>query len=132
MERCAQCGANLAMVGRVHRCVPKSSRGGVEANTLISGTRAEPGYVGDVAQLDRAIPSDGMGREFESLRPHQLGALKRGVHPTPIVHIAGVAPGPRETKRGRPRIGEVRDKPWIAAGMSRATWYRRKAEAKPK
>lgn len=39
-------------------------------------------------------------------------------------------PSPRETKRGRPRIGEVRDKPWIAAGMSRRTWYRRKAEAK--
>lgn len=33
-------------------------------------------------------------------------------------------------KRGRPRIGETRDKPWLAAGMSRRTWYRRKAEAK--
>jgi hypothetical protein len=31
-------------------------------------------------------------------------------------------------KRGRPRFGEVRDKPWLAAGMSRRTWYRRKAE----
>lgn len=36
-------------------------------------------------------------------------------------------------KAGRPRLGEVRDKPWIAAGMSRRTWYRRyrrKAEAR--
>ena len=33
-------------------------------------------------------------------------------------------------KRGRPRIGEVRTKPWEAAGMSRATWYRRRREAK--
>jgi len=32
-------------------------------------------------------------------------------------------------KRGRPRIGEVRTKPWEAAGMSRATWYRRRREA---
>ena len=31
-------------------------------------------------------------------------------------------------KRGRPRIGETRDKPWIAAGMSERTWYRRKKE----
>ena len=33
-------------------------------------------------------------------------------------------------RRGRPRIGEVRGKPWEAAGMSRATWYRRQRELK--
>jgi hypothetical protein len=33
-----------------------------------------------------------------------------------------------KAKRGRPRIGETRDKPWIAAGMSERTWYRRKKE----
>jgi len=45
--------------------------------------------------------------------------------------LAGVAPSPSEAKRktGRPRIGEIRDRPWEAAGMSRSTWYRRKAEA---
>jgi hypothetical protein len=31
-------------------------------------------------------------------------------------------------RRARPRIGEQRAKPWIAAGMSKATWYRRQAE----
>jgi hypothetical protein len=31
-------------------------------------------------------------------------------------------------KQGRPRIGEVRDQPWLALGMSRRTWYRRQAE----
>lgn len=36
--------------------------------------------------------------------------------------------GRTEAKRGRPRLGEERDKPWIAAGMSRRTYYRRKAE----
>jgi hypothetical protein len=48
---------------------------------------------------------------------------------------AGVAPGPREAtpKRGRPRIGEPHEphephRPWVAAGMSERTWYRRKAE----
>lgn len=46
---------------------------------------------------------------------------------------AGVAPGPRETKLGRPRL-EDRDqtiearKPWLALKMSRTTWYRRQAE----
>lgn len=33
-------------------------------------------------------------------------------------------------KRGRPRIGETRDQPWLAAGMSKTTWYRRKKEQK--
>lgn len=28
-------------------------------------------------------------------------------------------------KRGRPKLGEIRDKPWEDAGMSRTTWYRR-------
>ena len=33
-------------------------------------------------------------------------------------------------KRGRPRIGEVREKPWLKEfpPMSRTTWYRRQAE----
>lgn len=32
-------------------------------------------------------------------------------------------------KLGRPRLGEIRDKPWEDAGMSRTTWYRRQREA---
>jgi hypothetical protein len=34
-------------------------------------------------------------------------------------------------KRGRPRLGEVRDKPWLRCKppMSERTWYRRKREA---
>jgi hypothetical protein len=44
---------------------------------------------------------------------------------------AGVAPGPSEAKRGRPRIGEVRTKPWLECDppMSKSTYYRRKREA---
>ncbi len=46
---------------------------------------------------------------------------------------AGVAPSPREAKRGRPRIEDraktlQATKPWVAAGMSERTWYRRRAE----
>ncbi len=39
-------------------------------------------------------------------------------------------PAPPEPKRGRPRIGEphVKYEPWLALNMSRATFYRRKAE----
>lgn len=37
-------------------------------------------------------------------------------------------------KRGRPRIGEpfVKYEPWLALNMSRATFYRRKAEQREK
>lgn len=43
-----------------------------------------------------------------------------------------VASGPREAKRGRPRLEDVGKtiearKPWLGA-MSRATWYRRRKE----
>ena len=41
---------------------------------------------------------------------------------------AAAAGAEAKRKTGRPRLGEVRDKPWEAAGMSRSTWYRRKAE----
>ena len=32
------------------------------------------------------------------------------------------------SKKGRPRIGEKPDKPWITAGMSERTYYRRQKE----
>lgn len=38
--------------------------------------------------------------------------------------------GSPNIKRGRPRIGQTPDRPWIAAGMSERTWYRRQKEAK--
>lgn len=41
---------------------------------------------------------------------------------------AGQSPRLIQSKRGRPRIGEQRAKPWEAAGMSERTWYRRQKE----
>ena len=61
----------------------------------------------------------------------------RKVNPgSPLQHrgpSAGVAPGPREAKRGRPRIEDaaktlVATKPWEAIGLSERTWFRRQAE----
>lgn len=43
--------------------------------------------------------------------------------------VAGSNPAaPTKIKRGRPRIGEKASKPWVAAGMTKSTWYRRQAE----
>ncbi len=54
---------------------------------------------------------------------------KKTPHGTPIVW-RDVSP-----KKGRPRLEHVADtfeasKPWLALGMSRRTWYRRKKEGK--
>jgi len=47
--------------------------------------------------------------------------LPRSARQEPVISSSQV-------KRGRPRIGEQRAEPWIAAGMSERTWYRRKKE----
>jgi len=86
----------------------KSSRGGVESR------HARPAKRGHVASVPR-------------LETGNVG----GTDNAPFQ--AGVAPSPRETKRGRPRIEDKAKtlqatKPWESAGMSERTWYRRRAE----
>ena len=67
---------------------------------------------------------------------HQLAkADALGNKPVALKAAAGVAPGPRKHKQGRPRLGTEAStlsatKPWIAEGMSERTWYRRQKEAK--
>jgi hypothetical protein len=43
--------------------------------------------------------------------------------------VSSVKPPPKP-KRGRPRIGEKREQPWLALGMSRTTYWRRQQEKK--
>ena len=59
----------------------------------------------------------------------------KGIRPLKPGRQDGVASGPREAgpKVGRPRIEDqdktlAATKPWLALGMSRATWYNRQAE----
>lgn len=86
----------------------KSSRGGVESRHARPAQRS---HVASALRLEKGA-AGGTGNA-----PSQ----------------AGVASSPRETKRGRPRIEDVAKtlqatKPWVAAGMSERTWYRRRAE----
>jgi hypothetical protein len=93
----------------------KKSDGGVE------------GHAGGVTSLIKTSPPCDGRSEY----PHES---QKGAGLPPAIEArsvgeasAGVEPGPSEPirKRGRPPAGETRDKPWIAAGMSKATWYRR-------
>jgi hypothetical protein len=85
IERCIECGANLALVGFRHRCIPRSDADGGLSQTF----------------------------QFRDPAPHS----EMRVFPA---------------KRGRPRLGEVREKPWLKAGMSERTWRRRQREREVK
>ena len=60
-----------------------------------------------------------------------LTKVKRGTSNTDILTICEELErllAIKGRKRGRPRIGEVRSRPWEGTGMSRRTWYRRQKE----
>jgi hypothetical protein len=102
-------------------CATKSSRGGGGSRPAQKRDRAPSGNAGL------------SGSDHHCGKPAVKG-WHAGAGDAPLP-VAGVAPGPREAKRkpGRPRAEDrgktlAADKPWIAAGVSRASWYRRKAE----
>jgi hypothetical protein len=59
-------------------------------------------------------------------------------NPQPLIApVSAAASEPAKPKRGRPRIEDRKKtlaalRPWIALGMSRATWYARQAEQRAK
>ena len=104
---CPQCNQRVANL-MVHSCArARKSDGGVES-------RHAAGVVPEQ-------PVHGIGSEHRVRKEHNRTQ-------------AGVAPSPSEPqrKRGRPRIGETRDKPWEVLGISSRTWYRRQAEQRAK
>lgn len=110
---CPDCSQRVANM-YAHDCPKaKSSRGGAES-------RRTPVTTGK--------PSAGAARQA-SVKPTDVSGIEARQD------RAGVAPSPRENKRGRPRLEEKRpasSKPWIAEKMSRASWYRRQADARKK
>jgi hypothetical protein len=60
---------------------------------------------------------------------HHVGPVDRKVLTTTGA-VAAQPAGDAKTKKGRPRLGEVRDKPWTKTKppMSKTTWYRRRKE----
>ena len=142
-ERCPKCGALYRMVGRTHNCRGKSEEvkavGFRPPEELDAGSRKEPSVEasGEVrAPRDRApIQPSSEGGKKDHQEP------KGSVRETSLsATTGGVAPSPSETKstpirKGRP-LRKNKDKtlaatkPWELAGMSRATWFKRKAEGK--
>lgn len=104
-------------------------------------TDKQPSKVGQVAALRLAranrrpnpFEDAARGRDAPKSSDGDDASIRRGHQAkagSDRLADAGVAPSPPEIKRGRPRIGETRDKPWLDAmpPMSERTWYRRQAE----
>lgn len=123
-DNCPTCGANMDLVGKSHRCVPRPQ---LKASDLLLPGRYE---------VTGSKPSKGLRiKARKSGGPIGDGvALTSMVHPPGLIDALAdaIRSGKLNLKRGRPRIGEKRDQPWKAAGMSKTTWYRRKAEEKAK
>lgn len=139
IERCKECGANLAMVGIRHRCIPQPmertdaasrnlSRNPKERSTSksvgsptknLTGKRARQRVHDDVAA--KSIKTDlGLAATKSIAPPQARKNVSRSKKPT-----AQSAAG--SVKRGRPPLSQ-KNEPWVAAGMTRRTWYRRQAE----
>lgn len=102
IERCSECGANLAMVGLRHRCIPKSGAAVEGGGVTVTGTAGthEVRESPVVRRRYNGPPPDATKREFR--KPLAKDADKT----------------------------LMATKPWEAAGISRRTWYRQQARQK--
>lgn len=124
-DLCTICGANLDMVGRAHRCVPRSSGG------IAEGRKAAPGLPVANEHRGTKVRSGALERSLDRGDGNPKGG---DVAPDTRQPAVGIKAGPSEAKpkRGRPRIGEEREKPWEVCGMTERTYYRRRAEEREK
>lgn len=101
--------------------VPKSSGGGAEGRSTRQPTEKEPRPTSDSVQKQRVAvvaPSPPEAKLESSTAVVQVAVNDQ---------VAGSIPA-SPAKKGRPKAGETRAKPWEAEGISKASWYRRRAK----
>lgn len=122
-NRCAICGANLDLVGRIHRCIPKAE--------MASGGEADRA---PVVELPRRAAEHGKGKPVAAHSEVPRAVERAGgelAAPTPSSETKPSDAVRR--RRGRPKVTGQR--PWEVEGISRRTWYRdreRQAEQRAK
>jgi hypothetical protein len=112
IERCSVCNANIAMVGRSHRCVPMPKRAGdtPKLNPVAKATKAKPsGLDAKGPSKTPVTPADRVASRLGAGRPAQDSPRLETAEAVAII------------KRGRPKIHDP-------AKWSRATKYRRQKE----
>ena len=114
-------------------------RAGCAAKVGTAGTVRPKGPDGDRSRVGRQqqeLPTPRLRRESGGVTPTAQKTQATGGKRAEVQGSATVAKGvegPLSPKMGRPLDSErdktlMATKPWIAAGLSRATWYRRRAE----
>jgi hypothetical protein len=137
-------GREVAKPGMDHQEARAVERSTVLATATNSAgdrpTSSESGVEGHAGQRPLKLDAPGFARAGRG-EPLAIAGIKPGlsdsnsVAPTATRRAGDIGPAPVGSppiKRGRPRIGEQRDKPWINLGMSQRTWYRRQAEKREK
>ena len=113
IERCKECGANLAMVGIRHRCIPGAAQALAAAKDREKkengADNRSAGRKPDKSPRRTAAPADARLRGPSAVNP-----------PEKVQAAVTIRPG-------RPKITDPR--PWEVEGISKRTYYRRKAES---
>jgi hypothetical protein len=120
---CPDCGVRVMNL-RTHVCKSrKSSDGGGESRL------ASPHESGDVRRDVGKKASPNSGRLLAGVAPSPSDhKIVEGLKEALLVAQGEIEPARITVKLGRPKIGEVRDRPWEKLGISERTWYRRQAE----
>jgi hypothetical protein len=133
-DRCPDCGADIALVGIRHLCKPRPTRAAEAATSAANADKAMEAWA---SENRGSLPPSGASTKPKGSSPPSSRKRTRKLPSTKAGHPRakpGRSPAKKsKIKTGRPRL-EDRDKtltatkPWKAAKMSRATWYRRQAE----
>lgn len=96
-------------VARCREPAPKENAGATASPVVREGIKAR-----EMRRQKPAVKSGSISADKGQEAREQAPSLERGS--TPLLST--------NSKRGRPKKGEKRDKPWEAAGISKASWYR--------
>ena len=126
-EKCSCCGEMVASLKR-HFCMGKSSGRSDEAKAR--EVKADVG--GSAPRSPQKRNQAGVGSERTSSGDSD-GDRPKAIKPSVglasgVMQNTATCPSEIKSKRGRPRIGEQRTKPWEALNMSERTYYRRQAK----
>jgi hypothetical protein len=130
---CSLCGKKLLYAGKMHHCdgAAKSSDGGASALGAIGKRITEQLPCRDEARARGKNPAPS-GVMATLAVPSEANSVAQQPRGEPAQTNSCQAAGSPNIKRGRPRIGEVRAKPWLDCDppMSERTWRRRQKESK--
>ncbi len=126
IDRCKECGTNLAMVGIKHRCIPGAAQSlaMARAREFSEARNRKSNPFEDAARRRDIAPNTRAGAKPLKPKPRKPSmAVDEGGRTVGSIPATGA-----KLSRGRPKITAAR--PWETEGISRRTWYRRQEKSK--